>query len=85
MDKPLPAASAIENRFRSLGRLIGNTPMLAIEFRFRGSPRVLYAKSEQLNMTGSIKDRIWDAWCSEFFYLWFLSCEYFQGLQTFTQ
>ena len=58
MDKPLPAASAIENRFRSLGRLIGNTPMLAIEFRFRGSPRVLYAKSEQLNMTGSIKDRM---------------------------
>lgn len=45
-------------RFRGLGRLIGNTPMLAIEFRFRGTTRVIYAKSEQLNMTGSIKDRM---------------------------
>jgi cysteine synthase A len=31
---------------------------LAIEFRFRGRRRVVYAKSEQLNMTGSIKDRM---------------------------
>ncbi len=45
-------------RLKALGRLIGNTPMLAIDFRFRGEPRVLYAKSEQLNMTGSIKDRM---------------------------
>lgn len=45
-------------RLRNLGRMVGNTPMLAIEFRFRGSARVIYAKSEQLNMTGSIKDRM---------------------------
>ena len=32
--------------------------MLAIEFRFRGSRRVIYAKSEHVNMTGSIKDRM---------------------------
>jgi cysteine synthase A len=41
-----------------LERLIGNTPMLAIQCRYRGKRRVLYAKSEQLNMTGSIKDRM---------------------------
>jgi len=58
LEKPIPVNSAVENRFRNLGRLIGNTPMLAIKFRFRGRRRVIYAKSEQLNMTGSIKDRM---------------------------
>jgi cysteine synthase A len=38
--------------------MIGNTPLLAIEFTFRGQPRVIFAKSEQMNMTGSIKDRM---------------------------
>lgn len=32
--------------------------MVAIRCRFRGVQRVVYAKSEQLNMTGSIKDRM---------------------------
>lgn len=48
----------VANRFRGLGRMIGNTPLLVIEFTFRGEKRVIYAKSEQLNMTGSIKDRM---------------------------
>jgi cysteine synthase A len=38
--------------------LIGNTPLLAIRFRYRGTTRVLFAKSENLNMTGSVKDRM---------------------------
>ena len=38
--------------------MIGNTPLLAIRFRFRGRERVIYAKAEHLNMTGSIKDRM---------------------------
>ena len=38
--------------------MIGNTPMLAIEFTFRGQPRVLHAKAEHFNLTGSIKDRM---------------------------
>ncbi len=45
-------------RFDSLHRLVGNTPMLAIDFLYRGHPRVLYAKQESLNLTGSIKDRM---------------------------
>ena len=49
---------AIANRFKSLARVIGNTPLLGIEFIFQGEERVIYAKSEQLNMTGSIKDRM---------------------------
>lgn len=45
-------------KFRALRRLTGNTPMLGIHFRYRGRERCVYAKSEQLNMTGSIKDRM---------------------------
>jgi cysteine synthase A len=45
-------------RVQSLSSLIGNTPLLEIEYRFRDRRRVLYAKAEHLNMTGSIKDRM---------------------------
>ncbi len=38
--------------------MIGNTPLLEISFVYRGEKRMLYAKSEQVNMTGSIKDRM---------------------------
>jgi cysteine synthase A len=49
---------ALASRFDRLQRLIGNTPLLAIHFTFRGSPRVIYAKCESQNLTGSIKDRM---------------------------
>ena len=52
----LPQAAA--TRLDQLSRLIGNTPLLAIHLRFRGRHRVIYAKAEQLNLTGSIKDRM---------------------------
>jgi cysteine synthase len=45
-------------RFNDLWRLIGNSPLLAIHFRYKGEPRVIYAKSEHYNVTGSIKDRM---------------------------
>ena len=45
-------------RFKQLKHMIGNTPLLAIRLRFRGRERVVYAKAENLNMTGSIKDRM---------------------------
>ena len=44
--------------FKKLKHMIGNTPLLAIRFAFRGIERVVYAKAEHLNMTGSIKDRM---------------------------
>jgi cysteine synthase A len=47
-----------QRRIRDLAPMIGNTPLLAIEFSFRGQKRLLYAKAENLNMTGSIKDRM---------------------------
>jgi cysteine synthase len=53
---PLPAKAL--TRFTQLKHMIGNTPLLAIRFTFRGKERVIYAKAEHLNMTGSIKDRM---------------------------
>ena len=47
-----------QRRIRELSSLIGNTPLLAFEFTYRGEKRVIYAKAENLNMTGSIKDRM---------------------------
>jgi cysteine synthase A len=46
------------HRARGLSSLIGNTPLLAIDCLFEGRPRTVYAKAENLNMTGSIKDRM---------------------------
>ena len=46
------------SRIHELSSLIGNTPLLAIEFNFRGQRRTVYAKAENSNMTGSIKDRM---------------------------
>jgi cysteine synthase A len=45
-------------RIIGLSSLIGNTPLFAIHFRYKGKERPLYTKAENLNMTGSIKDRM---------------------------
>ncbi len=57
LNDALPA-SKTPTRFKQLKHMIGNTPLLAIRFLFRGRERVIYAKAEHLNMTGSIKDRM---------------------------
>lgn len=49
---------AVPDRFLELREMIGNTPLLRLRFRYRGEPRVLYAKAEHMNLTGSIKDRM---------------------------
>ena len=48
----------LKARLNGLGHWTGNTPLLAVDFSFDGKRRVLYAKAENLNMTGSIKDRM---------------------------
>jgi cysteine synthase len=45
-------------RFNDIWRLIGNSPLLVINFKYKGKPRVIYAKAEHYNVTGSIKDRM---------------------------
>jgi cysteine synthase A len=46
------------SKFKALTRLVGNTPLISIHFRYQGSHRIIFAKSEYLNLTGSIKDRM---------------------------
>jgi len=38
--------------------MIGNTPLLEIKYKYLGEERILYAKAEFYNLTGSIKDRM---------------------------
>ncbi|MDP3452385.1 MAG: cysteine synthase family protein [Bacteroidales bacterium] len=45
-------------KIENLKSLVGNTPLLEIKLRYRGEERIIFAKSENLNMTGSIKDRM---------------------------
>ncbi|MEP7116657.1 MAG: cysteine synthase family protein [Acidobacteriota bacterium] len=52
------ASPGLAARFAGLHRLIGNTPLIAVDVLYRGEPRVIYAKQESLNFTGSIKDRM---------------------------
>jgi cysteine synthase A len=51
-------AMNVTDRLHELSRIIGNTPLLGVECEFRGRRRVVFAKSEQCNFTGSIKDRM---------------------------
>lgn len=54
----MPAFSLSE-RIRGLRVLVGNTPLLALDYSIDGAPpRRIFAKAENLNMTGSIKDRM---------------------------
>ena len=48
----------VGKQFEALSHLIGNTPLLAVHYTYRGRPGVVHAKSENLNMTGSVKDRM---------------------------
>jgi cysteine synthase A len=58
MKKDDKQASDISSTIQGLASLIGNTPLLEIEFLYKGKPGKIYAKAEHLNMTGSIKDRM---------------------------
>jgi cysteine synthase len=51
----------LKNRTKALEAicsLIGNTPLLEINFLYKNKKRRIFAKAENFNMTGSIKDRM---------------------------
>ncbi len=58
MKSVTPLESGVAARLKGLRHMVGNTPLLGIELAYRGEKRALFAKSEQLNITGSIKDRM---------------------------
>lgn len=41
-----------------IGKLVGNTPMIKIDYEYEGKLRSIYSKLEFYNYSGSIKDRI---------------------------
>jgi cysteine synthase A len=48
----------LAEKFQNLWHLVGNTPMLKLEYHFKGKPGEIYVKCEHYNLTGSVKDRM---------------------------
>ncbi len=55
---PFGTTSPLDNKFRHLWQLVGNTPMLELTYRWKDEVRKIYVKCEHYNLTGSIKDRM---------------------------
>jgi cysteine synthase A len=49
---------ALKSKFEHLWHLVGNTPMLELQYKYQGTSGRIYVKCEHYNLTGSIKDRI---------------------------
>lgn len=47
----------MENIFKNLSKLVGNTPLIKITYRYKGKIKSALAKLEWFNFSGSIKDR----------------------------
>lgn len=54
----LGLSADLENKFDHLWHLVGNTPMLRLNYSYKGKPGSIYVKCEHYNLTGSIKDRM---------------------------
>jgi len=48
----------LEEKFKHLWYLVGNTPMLELQYTYNGKPGTIYVKCEHYNLTGSVKDRM---------------------------
>ncbi|MDP3386282.1 MAG: cysteine synthase family protein [Eubacteriales bacterium] len=48
----------LQDKFQFLSCMIGGTPLLEIQFRYKGGDRTIHVKAEHYNLTGSIKDRM---------------------------
>ena len=54
----------------NIDKLIGNTPMIKIKFKYQNRITNIYAKLEYYNYTGSIKDRLANYIIKESYTLW---------------
>ena len=50
--------TSLKGKFEHLSLLVGNTPMLELQYNFEGKTGKIYVKCEHYNLTGSIKDRM---------------------------
>ena len=48
----------MKTELNELDRLVGNTPMIGINYRYKGKEGTVYVKCEYYNFSGSIKDRM---------------------------
>lgn len=48
----------LTDKFEHLWHLVGNTPMLELQYRYKGKAGKVYVKCEHYNLTGSVKDRM---------------------------
>jgi threonine dehydratase len=48
----------LDEKFKQLWYLVGNTPMLELKYTYNGKPGMIYVKCEHYNLTGSVKDRM---------------------------
>jgi len=48
----------MHKRVAALAALVGDSPLIEIQYLHRGKPSRIYAKYESMNMTGSVKDRM---------------------------
>ncbi|WP_370583059.1 PLP-dependent cysteine synthase family protein [Pedobacter sp. MC2016-24] len=51
-------SDALADKFEHLWHLVGNTPMLELQYDYKGKPGKIYVKCENYNLTGSVKDRM---------------------------
>jgi cysteine synthase A len=55
----ISTATNIKDKIKSLWQMIGNTPMIEVSYRYRGSKaQSILVKCEHYSLTGSIKDRM---------------------------
>jgi cysteine synthase A len=55
---PVCLSPELDERFKHLWHLVGNTPMLELQYTYLGKPGKVYVKCENYNLTGSVKDRM---------------------------
>ena len=58
LDLPGSLTAELAHKFKHLWYLVGNTPMIELQYTFQGKPGKVYVKCENFNFTGSVKDRI---------------------------
>lgn len=50
--------TTLPSMFKTIDRLVGNTPLIKVNLNYQGKAVSLYAKLEYFNLSGSIKDRM---------------------------
>ena len=58
LNSPTTMCPELKKRIEQLWTVVGNTPLIEIQYTYQGKARKISAKMEHYNLTGSIKDRM---------------------------